>query len=252
MGKSLIGIIKSLIGVIVGASLAVLVLLIFDEPREVDEPEVAGTEHPPARLVVPESVSSEPISVEGTAESYGDVLTAAAEPEVATMELPRSDGHREMPGTQVFSDVDVETLRGEMPALPGLVGFDIPRAAGKQARELRDEVDNPVWSRLMEERIVSEVPHRLEFPVIALHSVCRSSICGLVYAYDHRSPKVVIERIESNKAGMYSCLLYSSSCVELGQELGDELGFSTLHGGFILQDDGLGYTFIYLSDWVGR
>lgn len=131
--------------------------------------------------------------------------------------------------------------RGRVPALPGLAEFDIPGSV-KQATELRDEADNPIWSRPMEERIVSEVSPRLDFPLVALYAACRSSICGLVYAYDHE---------RDDKPGMYSCLFYSSSCVQLGQELGDELGFNTLHGGYIVQDDGLGYTFIYLSDWRG-
>ena len=118
-----------------------------------------------------------------------------------------------------------------VPAIPGLAGFEI-RDFGDGSRRtiLANESDNPEWSRPMEGAILSEIAALLDFPVTTLHAACRSSTCGLLFAY----------RVADHHGGNYNYF---------AQQLADELGFSGFHAGHSRGMDGNGFTIIYLGAW---
>lgn len=118
-----------------------------------------------------------------------------------------------------------------MPALPDLYGFDIPDFSERQpAKRLANEPDNPAWARAMEGRILDEMQFLLELPVFTVHAVCRSSMCGVLFAYTN----------DAHHGGNYNYY---------AEELADRLGFSGYHGGHTRRRDGTGFTSIYLGNW---
>jgi hypothetical protein len=138
------------------------------------------------------------------------------------------------PGVEIDEQacaIAVRRLSGaRMPALPDLPGFEIrDLSENSPANRLANEPDNPAWARAMEGRILEEVSNRLDFPVNMLHAVCRSTMCGVLFAYSTAS------HTGANRN-------------EFAQRVADSLQFSGYLAGETL--GGLtGFTYIYLGDW---
>lgn len=116
-------------------------------------------------------------------------------------------------------------------AIPGFTGFDVRDMGDRSPRALlAAEADRPEWSRPMEGAILQEFTSLLDFPITTLHAVCRSSTCGLLFAY----------RTADHHGGNYN---------SYAERLADKLGFSGYHGGHSSGFDGNGFTYIYLGDW---
>ena len=127
--------------------------------------------------------------------------------------------------------------RDGVPALPGIAGFEV-RDFGDFVRlnprkRLFDESDDPEWSRPTENRIYNELQRLVDFPVVTLHVVCRSSTCGLVYSFPSSN-------LRGDNYNYYA------------EQLADALGFSGFHGGVTKPLNGIWYTYIYLGDWATK
>lgn len=76
---------------------------------------------------------------------------------------------------------------------------------------------------------MSEIHRREGLPVLSLKIVCRTSICGLVFASkDVRT--------------------YNGNYNLFAGQLAEALGFASFHGGTSIGPYGIGHTYIYLSD----
>jgi hypothetical protein len=121
-----------------------------------------------------------------------------------------------------------------VPALPGLAGFEVRDFGDLSPRaRLFEESDNPGWSRSMEGRIYGEVAALIDFPLVTLHAVCRTSTCGILFAFPN-----------SDQSG--------SNYNYYAQKLADALGFSGYYGGVSMPRTGIWYTTIYLGEWETR
>jgi hypothetical protein len=121
-----------------------------------------------------------------------------------------------------------------MPALPGLAGFEVRDIVDSSpSHRLANEADDPSWARGMEGQVLNTIASLIDFPVTTIHAVCRTTTCGLVFAY--RSS----EHSERN----YNFF---------AQQLADELGFTGYHGGVNMPRSGNWYMTIYLGDWETR
>jgi hypothetical protein len=69
------------------------------------------------------------------------------------------------------------------PAVPGVAGFEIqqcPETRTCLSDLLRDETDDPAWSRPMEARIMGELAGQAAGGVAQVHVACRQTICGVL------------------------------------------------------------------------
>ena len=124
-----------------------------------------------------------------------------------------------------------------VPALPGLAGFEVSDMGGLDTLDPRgllfDETDNSEWSRPMEGLIYNEIGDLLDFPVVTLQAVCKSSTCGFLFAYSN----------SDHHGGNYNYY---------AQKLADSLGFTGFHAGHSSPRSGIGFTYIYLGAWETR
>jgi len=197
--------------------------------RRLPEPEPESASEPRPEPTVAEQLQALPSGQETAVDSCLELDRLAETSEARFTFAPEVELNDETCSTAV------RILTGQtMPALPDTASPRIPDTWDNHpARRLASEPDDPGWSRPMENRIVSEIQRREGFAVLSLEVVCRSSICGLVFASkDVRS---------SN--GNYN---------RFGSSLAERLGFASHYGGTSARSGGIAYTYIYLDGRDGE
>ena len=67
-----------------------------------------------------------------------------------------------------------------IPALPGLLGYDIPEVSARGALALADEAREESWASETEELIVAEVSELIDVTMDLVAVECRTTWCGMV------------------------------------------------------------------------
>lgn len=221
--------------IVVGALLALLaiwVLLGSGNPQETEanrpiqtraqEPAPSDDGRPKDRAATPEVP---PLELRTSTEEQGSA--SCAEAERLGIAFARSvvlDEGTCALALRVFTGARV-------PVLPGFAGFEIPDLGdGHPGARLFNESDNPDWARSMEGRILGESARAIDFPLITLHAVCRSSTCGVLFVYTN----------DAYHGGSYNYY---------ARQLADALGFSGFHAGSSRTRNGIGFMYAYLGDW---
>jgi hypothetical protein len=183
-------------------------------------------------LVVPESsptesklASAEGLEVEDEAITTDACAELAQFPNLTVNLAPEKD---------VDNDRCARLLafqKPQVPALPGLSGFEVRDFPFSPRTLLIEEQDRPEWSREMEGRIFAEIDRLLDFPIPVVHVVCKSATCGLLFTYDTRS---------------YS----GGRRIEWAKLLADTLGFTGYESGeAAIRATSMQFTYIYLGAW---
>jgi hypothetical protein len=236
--------------IVIGLGVLIALLAIWqtvsNQAPDEQEAHQAKVQSPAAEIVVAETPTASDVS--------GAIPPRANEPAAVADEIPESctelDRRLEQApnmsvgfaeGREADEDacgVMVQMIWGEMVrAMPGLAGFNV-RDPGdfvvlNPRGQLFAEADTPEWSRPMESRIYREIDELLDFPINTLHAVCRTSTCGLLFAYSSAD----------HSGANYNYY---------ARELADTLGFSGYYGGVSMPRNGIWFMRIYLGDWETR
>lgn len=201
------------------------------QETEADRPIRTGAREPAPALSVPTAPAALPEGPPADTQTQSSTEEQDASSCAEAARLGIAFAPRAVPDEEICAR-SLRIFRGQrVPVLPEFAGFEIPDFGDSRPRaRLFTERDNPDWSRTMEGRILSESAKVIDFPLLTLHTVCRSSTCGVLFVYTNAA-------------------YHGGSYNYYAQQLADALGFSGFHAGSSRRQDGIGFMFVYLGDW---